>query len=192
MKNLFPIFSNAKLSSFHQQTLRAAVAVVCTPLLACSSMQPAPPSVAAGASCQELAANDATLSHFYQPGTVYDARRVKERVFKARANQPIVTRGASLYVKAEPEMNAPYLRRVLSCHAAGKADMSPNDPLRPSSGAVTELAVRESRNGFAVDVLSDDPKVGEEIWKRAQSMSQKSTSEGTAQIGASFEANAHF
>ena len=164
-------------------TSKIALAALLTSSLAgCATTQTQPTSVAAGAGCGELAQQDEVLRHFYSPGTVYRAQPVEREFFRARASTPTRVVGASLYVRAEPDMNAPYLRRVLACHAASNRAFHPNDPLVPEQGSVTELAVRESHNGYAVSITSDDPKVGQEIWRRAESMTQNSTSVEVEQV----------
>lgn len=146
---------------------------IAAPLTACSTQQAAP-QVADNAGCAQLAGADDVLARVYAPGAVYDAQPLKERVFKARANQPVRTMGASLYVQADSDMNAPHLRRVLACHAASDNDAHPNDPLRPSTGQVAEVNVEETKNGFAVRVKANDHQIGEEIWNRAQAMTKDS------------------
>ena len=120
--------------------IAALTLLVAAPALACSSTQTQGTKVAQGASCSTLADGDQVLAEFYAPGTVYHAKPIEKRIFKARANQPIRTMGASLYVKATPEMNSPYLQRVLACHAASPSNAHQNDPLHPSNGQIASHA----------------------------------------------------
>lgn len=163
-----------KLSNlpFSRSILTTASALLATSLVACSSATTPPQTVAAGAACGQLAGDSQTLERFYEQGTIVSAEPIREKQFKARAIQPTRTMGASLYVNAESDMNAPYLRRVLACHAVAGNSAHPNDPLHPQAGQVTGLTVTAAKNGFAVNVRSDDPKVGQEIWRRAESLSQ--------------------
>ncbi len=161
----------------------SALALLSAPLLACST-QSEPKTVASNAGCGSLVGEEATLQQVYAPGAVYDAKPIKERIFKARANQPIRTMGASLYVQAQPDMNAPHLRRVLSCHAGSTTESHPNDPLRPQGGQIASIDVREVRHGFAIDILADSPDVGEEIYKRAESLNHEKGSVQVQQVGA--------
>lgn len=158
--------------------------LVAVPLSACSTQQ-AEPRVADNAGCAQLAGADDVLERVYAPGAIYDAQPIEERVFKARANQPLRTMGASLYVQADSDMNAPHLRRVLACHAASDNDAHSNDPLRPATGQVAEVSVEEAKNGFAIRVKADDHEVGEEIWNRARAMTQDSVQ--VQQVGAADE-----
>lgn len=170
-------------------TKRVWMAVVtlltAAPVLACSSIQTKPTTVAQGASCGTLAEGDQLLGMLYAPGAIYSAKPIEKRIFKARANQPIRTMGATLYIKALPEMNAPYVQRLLSCHAASPENAHPNDPIHPSSGPIASLDVREAKHGFAVEVMANDPKVGEEIWKRAESLANYKGAVPNKQAGAS-------
>lgn len=138
--------------------------------LACSS-QGEPKTVASGASCSSLEGSQETLAELYKPGTIYKAEPIKETVFRARASQPVHVMGASLKVRAEPGMNAPYMQRVLACHAASGGAAHPNDPLVPQKGTLAKLTVEESKFGFRIDVVGDSRETGEEIWKRAEILS---------------------
>ncbi len=152
--------------------------------LACAKTSTNPTEVARGASCHELSGDEAVLNHFYEPGTVVSVTPLEEKMFIARASQPMQPVGASMYLPAEKDINAPYLRRVLACHAASGQSAHPNDPLHPVGGPVTDLAVRETGNGYAVDVLSDDPRVAKEILQRARAFGGGTTSVEVEQLGA--------
>jgi hypothetical protein len=152
-------------------------------LAGCATTSSAPTRVASSVHCGGLEGEQEVLSRLYKPGAHLRAAPVKERVFKARANQPIVTMGATISLPAEAEMNGPYLHRVLACHAQFGQSAHPNDPLHPQSGSVSELMVRESGNSYSIEILSDDPKVGEEIWKRADSLSRGHAEVQIEQVG---------
>jgi hypothetical protein len=70
-------------------------------------------------------------------------------------------------------MSAPYMQRVLACHAMSGNSAHPNDPLVPQTGHVAELSVKESQFGFKIEVVGDSLKSGEEIWKRADLMTSR-------------------
>lgn len=160
-------------------------------LSGCAKTPSQPTSVAAGASCGELGNDGELLAHFYDPGTLKKATPVQERVFRARAIQPVRTMGASLYLPAEADINGPYLHRVLACHAAAGQNVHPNDPLHPQSGPIAQLIVRENANGYTVDVLADDPQVGSEIWQRAQSLSGMTTDVQVEVVGTGDASTGH-
>lgn len=151
-------------------------------LLACSS-QGEPRTVATGASCASLEGSQETLAELYKPGTMYTAEPIKERIFRARAAQPERVMGATLRVRAEREMNAPYMQRVLACHAASGQGAHPNDPLIPASGTVAKLSVEKSKFGFEIDIVGQDPKMGEEIWQRAELMTNQGARVEAEQVG---------
>lgn len=183
--------TSALFTSSRTLSLGALALAALLPLSGCATTQSSP-SVAQGASCGSLTGGDEVLSAFYAPGAIYEARPVKEKIFKARALQPVETRGASLYVKATPEMNSPYLQRVLSCHAASSSDAHPNDPLHPSQGSIASLEVSEARHGFRVDVLAENQTVGTEIWKRAEALSHQKGSVEVKQVGGLSDLNQAF
>lgn len=174
------LFAHSSKSVTQSLCVSAIALFAAAPMLGCSSAQTQPTTVAQGASCG--AEGDQLLAEIYSPGGIYDAKPIEKRIFKARANQPIRTMGASLYVKATPEMNSPYLRRVLECHAASPAVAHANDPLHPSNGQIASLDVREAKHGFAVEIMANDPKVGAEIWKRAESLAKPQGSVEIKQI----------
>lgn len=151
--------------------------------LACST-QEEPRSVASGASCSDLKGSEALLTELYKPGAIYRAEPIEEQVFRARASQSTRVMGASLEVRAEPGMTAPYMERVLACHAASGNSAHPNDPLAPKNGRLAELSVKESQFGFTVDVVGDSPKSGQEIWQRAEVLTSQGGTVEVEQVGA--------
>lgn len=146
------------------------------------------PRVAATSGCQQIANNEAT-THFYSPGQVYAARELERREFVARAIQRKRTQGAELFVHAPPNITGEFLERALSCHAWTGQAAHPNDPLHPAEGRVTNVSVRSAGGSFAVQVVSDEPQVGREIWARARAFASGSSVD-VQQIGASGSAGA--
>ncbi len=151
-------------------------------LLACSS-QGEPQTVATGASCSSLEGSEETLAELYKPGAMYTAEPIKERIFRARAAQPERVMGATLKVRAERDMNAPYMQRVLACHAASGQGAHPNDPLVPASGTIAKLSVEKSKFGFNIQVTGQDPDMGEEIWQRAEILTNQGSRVDAEQVG---------
>jgi hypothetical protein len=149
--------------------------------LACSSHEE-PKTVATGASCSSLEGSQETLAELYKPGTIYRADPIEETVFHARASTPVYVMGASLKVRAEPGMSAPYMQRVLACHAASGGAVHPNDPLFPKSGTLAKLSVEESKFGFAINVVGDSRKTGEEILKRAETLTGQGANVDVQQV----------
>jgi len=174
MNKLFPSINPSRTAKLGGLVLLAAA------LLGCSSMQGKPQGVAAGSSCGAL--DPGATAKLYEAGRITRAEPIQQLEIRARADQRTTTRGATLYVKAEEGMNAPYLHRVLSCHAASEKAAHPNDPLHPASGEVKTLAVRDAGGSFAVDVRADSARVGQEIWQRAQALTQKGGSVEVEQV----------
>jgi hypothetical protein len=134
------------------------------------------PRYAVGAHCSSLK-DGQTAKDLYEKGAFYSAAPIREKVFHARALQPMETRGATLRIKSEPDMNSSHLHRVLACHAAHDQAAHPNDPLHPSSGSVASLEVQETKFGFEVAIRADNRKTGEEIWKRAEAVTNSTSVE---------------
>lgn len=166
----------------HMKTTSISAIFVSIFALACST-QSEPRSVATGASCGSLEGSDVVLSELYKPGTIYRAEPIEEQLFRARASQPTRVMGASLRVRAEPGMTAPYMQRVLACHAASGNSAHPNDPLAPQNGQLARLSVEESQFGFTVNVVGDSPKSGEEIWQRAEVLTSQGGTVEVEQVG---------
>lgn len=136
--------------------------------LGCASTQAQPVAMAAAA-CSQLDAAEITTRHL-EPGQLHAAREVRQRQFLARALQPVRTAGADLYVHATPETSAEYLQRAFSCHASHGQALSHDDPFHPSAGKVTRVEVRSAGTGYAVRILGDDTRTGQEIWQRASAL----------------------
>jgi len=153
-------------------------------LMACGGTRIESTSIAAGAACNSIDDGGQTLAHMYESGAVYHAEPVKERIVRARAAQTTRTVGATLHVRAEKGMSSPYMHRVLSCHVAQGEAAHPSDPLHPVSGALAELTVSESKHGFAVKIVADNLKAGEEVWERASALTNKSGAVTVEQVGA--------
>lgn len=143
-------------------------------LAACSSRAHVDPRVAATSGCQEIAGNEAT-AEFYKPGQVYGARELERNEFVARAIQRKATTGAELYMHAPRNVTGEFLERALACHAFTGQAAHPNDPLHPAEGTIKSVSVRSRGGGFAVQVTSDSPKVGREIWARARAFAGSSS-----------------
>lgn len=129
---------------------------------------PKQPANVASAGCDQLGDVNAAVASYLQPGKIYGAREVRERVFLARALQPKRTVGADLYVLATPDTTAEYLERTFTCHAARGQALGANDPFHPERGYVSEVKVRPVRNGYAIRVRGSDEEAAREIWERAQ------------------------
>lgn len=152
----------------------ATIGLLALGLSACSGAQQVDPRVAATSGCQDIAGNEAT-AEFYKPGQIYGARELERNEFVARAIQRKQTVGAELYMHAPRNVTGEFLERALTCHAFTGQAAHPNDPLHPSEGTVRSVAVRSKGGGFAVQVTSDSPRVGREIWARARAFAGSSS-----------------
>jgi hypothetical protein len=150
----------------------ATIIAACSGLLACASTPAAPQHASSTAACERLGDTDMALAAVYEPGNVTNAKKLQERVFRARAIQPLQTVGAELHVPAQPALTQQYMERVLTCHAAAGRAAHPNDPLVPEHGRVASVTVRSMGDGFAVRILGEDPASGREIWRRAEAFTQ--------------------
>jgi hypothetical protein len=119
--------------------------------------------------CSGLPDTSATVSELYASGGAYGAEPVYRREFLARAIQPRRIAGATFSVAPEPDTNAAYLERVLTCHAlAGSGEAHPNDPLR--AAGVRHVGVKQVGPAYRVVILGTDHRAGGEIWRRAQTV----------------------
>lgn len=143
-------------------------------LAACAGSTRQDPRVAAASGCQEIAGNDVT-AEFYKPGQVYAAREIEEKQFIARAIQRQQTVGAELHMHAPRNVTGEFLQRALACHAFTGQAAHPNDPLHPVEGEIRSVSVRSAGGSFAVQIVSDSPQVGREIWARARAFASGST-----------------
>ncbi len=159
--------------------------------IGCAQSGAEPKTVAGAGGCS--AANDSELiGHVYSAGTIYAAKPIKKRVFLARANQPIRTFGAQLYMHAPKGVTKEYMERQLTCHAAAGGTVHPNDPLKPSAGAVADIDVRSAGGDFAIEVIGHDHHAGRDIWQRAQSISGGAGAVQVEQVGSASDPQATF
>jgi hypothetical protein len=98
--------------------------------------------------------------------TAVDASREPGRSSKLSSAR---VRGAELFVQAQPNLTAEWLRLVLARHveAARRAKASPDCPL--DVGA-PEITVESSGPGFTVRILSTDEADAAEILRRARAL----------------------
>lgn len=174
----------------HRLVFLGGLALIAGAVSGCSASTQEPKNIAAGSRCSTL--DEGATAMVYERGSITGAKPIQERVFKARAIQPEMTFGATMYVTAEEGMTAPYLHRVMSCHAASQNAVHSNDPLRPASGEITQIGVRGVHGAFAVDVRSDDPEVGKEIWQRAEAMTRTAGSVDVKQVAKANEGVQNF
>jgi hypothetical protein len=125
------------------------------------------PQVAA-AQCEALHDVDRQVEQVYGAGQIARVEPLHRQRFVARAVQPKYVAGARLYVPAQQGFSAPYLDRVLSCHAAASTSAHANDPLRAPN--IESIAVVPSGQHFVVTIAGRDQAAGREIYQRARSL----------------------
>jgi hypothetical protein len=152
---------------------------------AASSQQRAATQVA-GSQCAGLSDSDRQVAELYAPGQVDRVEPLYRQEFVARAIQPSYVSGAKLYVPAKQGWSAPYLDRVLSCHASSGASVHPNDPLRVDN--VRDLHVGSAGQHFVVTIAGADRAAGKEIWQRARALQDGSTQVDVRQLSAAPDA----
>ncbi len=165
-----------------------AIAVVTAGAVAsCAHSEAQSPRVAGASGCNNLS-EDGLVEQVYSPGAIYAAKPIKKRIFYARANQPVRTVGAKMYLHAPQGVTGEYLERRLACHAQSGTSAHPNDPLHPSVGSVKSVSVDSTGGSFAINIVAKDPKTGQEIWQRAEALSGTGDA-SVQQVGAATQTN---
>jgi hypothetical protein len=136
---------------------------------ACASGQ-APSPRHATADCTGLG-NDATVTSLYSPGKIRRIEPIYRRQFIARAIQPVYVAGAKLYVSAERGITAPYLERVLSCHARSGSLTHASDPLR--APGITDVDVAANGPMLRIEVTGLNRAAGKDIWRRTRTLYER-------------------
>ncbi|MCA9614911.1 MAG: hypothetical protein R3B40_20665 [Polyangiales bacterium] len=134
-----------------------------------STSSPLAPSRAEASACS-VAMDASVRDQVYGAGSAFAVRPIRERVFLARALQPVRTMGATVHVHAMPGMTQQYLERALQCHARGGQAVNPSDPLVIQDGAIRDVDVRSAGGAFAVRIIGDSPAAGRAIMERAESL----------------------
>jgi len=136
----------------------------------------------AGAQCTSLTDRDRQVAELHAPGQVTHVAPFHRQEFVARAIQPRYLAGAKLYVPAQQGFSEPYLERVLSCHAAAKTTVHPNDPLRADN--IRSIDVTTAGSQFVVTIQGSDRRAGKEIWQRAKALHEPSSEVEVRQLSA--------
>jgi hypothetical protein len=143
----------------------------------------------AHASCAGLPADD-TVSRLYGPGSITRVEPIQRTEFLARAIQRKYVIGANLYVPAEPGMTAPYLERVLSCHAVSRSGAHPNDPLRAQG--VADVDVDAAGPSLRITIMGNNRTAGAEILQRARALQGQQGDVSVQQLSAAEEMRGRF
>jgi hypothetical protein len=131
--------------------------------------------------CIGIAPADRDTSPFEHTDDIASVEPLVERTGGSKSPSQR-TAGAVVVFRALPAMTAEWLQRMVDCHLARNAALGysvpemPNCPLVPR-GATAR--VRSVRNGFAVEVRSDDSATAREILLRAQRLRAEPVSSGS-------------
>jgi hypothetical protein len=136
----------------------------------------------ASAHCVGLEDVHRQVADMYRADRVEYVKPLYREVFVARAVQRKYVAGAELYLRPQQGWSAPYLDRVLSCHAGSEASVHPNDPLRVFN--FERVVVRARGPHFIVTITGVDREAGEEIYQRARALRDPSSQVEVRQLSA--------
>jgi hypothetical protein len=153
----------------------------CTSLLGCAHAQTSPKAQLATAQCGELSTAEREFARTETLPRVERVEPYKRNDMRTRATQQLTyTAGARLYVPAQQGWNAPYLERVLSCHAAANENGSPNDPFQVAGVSHVNVDAHGSR--YVITVAGKSREAGSRIWQRAESLRDQNTNVDVRQL----------
>ncbi len=126
--------------------------------------------------CGGIAESDRDTSPFEHREDIVRVERLTERRTMGRTEIEYAV-GARLVIRAVPWMTAEWLQRVVDCHVARNAALGHEVPEMPTCPLVPAGVTRRAQAigiGFAIDVRGDTDAVRDEIWRRAQLLTQPS------------------
>ena len=148
-------------------------------LVGCAS---APTRTATATAACEGIDSGAEAAKIYAEASSGTARRLVGEKHKARALQVRYTEGAEVTLPAPAGMSGEYIQRVLSCHAAsGAAPAHPNDLVH---GATASVKVESAGPGYRIAVRASNADEGEQIWEKAQALTQSGGAVEVEQVSA--------
>jgi hypothetical protein len=154
-----------------------------TSLLGCAHTQTSNQPQLATAQCGELSTSEREFARNEALPRVERVEPYKLRDMRARATQQLTyTAGARLYVPAQQGWNAPYLERVLSCHAAASENGSANDPFQVAGVSNVNVDTHGSR--YVITIAGQSREAGRNIWQRAESLRDQNANIDVRQISA--------
>jgi len=159
-----------------------AAGLVCAAVGCASAARPQANTQIVGAHCAGLEDVNRQVADLYRAERVEHIKPLYREQFLARAVQRRYVAGAELYLRPQQGWSAPYLDRVLSCHAGSDTSAHPNDPLRVFN--VESVAVRARGPHFIVTIAGVDREAGEEIYQRAKALRDPSSQVEVRQLSA--------
>lgn len=138
-------------------------------LLGCAHAQSSHARQLATAQCGELSAADREFARAEALPRVERVEPYQLHDMRARATQQLTyTAGARLYVPAQKGWSAPYLERVLSCHAAATDAGRANDPFQVAG--VSDIDVARLGTRYVITISGQTREAGHQIWHRAEAL----------------------
>jgi hypothetical protein len=140
-----------------------------TSLLGCAHTQSNAQTQLAAAQCGELSTGDREFARNEALPRVDRVEPYKQHDMRTRATQQLTyTAGARLYVPAQQGWSAPYLERVLSCHAAASDSGAASDPFQVAG--VSNVDVDSHGSRFVITIAGQTREAGSQIWQRAEAL----------------------
>jgi hypothetical protein len=137
-------------------------------LTGCAGAQQTSHMQASATDCRTLSDADRELANVETLQRVSSVEPYKRRDLRTRATQQLTyTAGARLYVPAQQGWSAPYLQRVLACHAASGNASHANDPF-DVQGSRISVVPRGTR--YEITIAGNTREAGQQIWQRAQAL----------------------
>jgi len=159
-----------------------AAGLACAAIGCASAAHPQANTQIASTQCSGLADVNSQVADLYGAGQLARIEPLHREQFFARAVQQKYVAGAQLYVQAQQGWSAPYLDRVLSCHAVSQSSAHPNDPLRVAN--IESIAVTGRGPYFVVTIAGADRAAGKEIYQRARALRDPSSQVEVQQLSA--------
>lgn len=146
---------------------------------ACSSVPIEKPPTANHAACEGTTRAN-THEALLRPQEIVSVTALKDKPFIARpsalkvaaAESRAKLQGARVVLRPRAGLTAEWLQLMANCDRAivAEAPLSSSGPACPLELDQSRTTVRSTGDGFALDIVSDDPRVASEILERAQSL----------------------
>jgi hypothetical protein len=122
--------------------------------------------------CAGVPEEDRDMSPFRHKEDISSVAKLEKTEQHGKVAQPHL-KGATVTFRAVPGLTEQWLQRIVDCHLARNAAMGDHAhemDYCPLALKGASASVRALPDGFAVDVSCDDPKVAEQILKRAEAL----------------------
>jgi hypothetical protein len=122
--------------------------------------------------CAGIDEDDRDMSPFYHREDIASVSAAEETITAGKGSSTRKS-GARIVFRAVPGLTAEWLQREVDCHIARSAALGHSMPEMAYCPLVmkdVKAKVSSTGDGFAVEVTSADPKMVEEILRRAQAL----------------------